>query len=92
MRWVWMAAPVALLLGLGLQPAFAVCNISDAKLEEAVLKSPELRNPENRYLVRDLRTLRDAAWNQTPYGVLRWARSAVDFLLTGACLRQEFEQ
>lgn len=32
-----------------------------------------------------------ASWNQSPYGVLRWARSAVDFLLAGACLRQEFE-
>ncbi|ESZ53480.1 PRC-barrel domain-containing protein [Mesorhizobium sp. L103C131B0] len=69
MRLAWMAAPVALLLGLGLQPAFAVCNISDAKLEEAVLKSPELRNPENRYLVRDLRTLRDAAFLLWSYGL-----------------------
>ncbi|MGY2997434.1 hypothetical protein ACVWWD_006295 [Mesorhizobium sp. URHB0026] len=69
MRLVWIAAPVALLLGLGVQPAFAVCNISDAKLEEAVLKSPELRNPNNRYLVRDLRTLRDAAFLLWSYGL-----------------------
>ncbi|ESY89803.1 photosystem reaction center subunit H [Mesorhizobium sp. LNHC229A00] len=69
MRLVWIAAPVALLLGLGAQPAFAVCNISDAKLEEAVLKSPELRNPNNRYLVRDLRTLRDAAFLLWSYGL-----------------------
>jgi hypothetical protein len=29
-------------------------------LEEAVVKSPELRTPKSRYLVRDLRTLTDA--------------------------------
>ncbi|WP_206523552.1 MULTISPECIES: PRC-barrel domain-containing protein [unclassified Mesorhizobium] len=69
MRLVWIAAPVALLIGLCVQPAFAVCNISDAKLEEAVLKSPELRNPENRYLVRDLRTLRNAAFLLWSYGL-----------------------
>ncbi len=42
-------------------PGIAVCNISDAKLDEAVIKSPQLRTPKNRYLVRDLRTLTDAA-------------------------------
>lgn len=50
-------------------PALAACNISDAMLEEAVLKSPELRNPENRYLVHDLRTLRDAAYLLWSYGL-----------------------
>jgi hypothetical protein len=63
------AVPLALFCALGVSPAFAVCNISDAKLEEAVLKSPELRNPENRYLVRDLRTLRDAAFLLWSYGL-----------------------
>lgn len=64
-----IAAPLALFCALGVSPAFAVCNISDAKLEEAVLKSPELRKPENRHLVRDLRTLRDAAFLLWSYGL-----------------------
>jgi hypothetical protein len=64
-----IAAPLALFCALGVSPAFAVCNISDAKLEEAVLKSPELRKPENRYLVRDLRKLRDAAFILWSYGL-----------------------
>ena len=34
-----IAAPLTLLCVLGVSPAFAVCNISDAKLKEAVLKS-----------------------------------------------------
>lgn len=63
------AAPLVLFCALGIGPAHAVCNISDAKLEEAVLKSPELRAPENRYLVRDLRTLRDAAFLLWTYGL-----------------------
>jgi sporulation protein YlmC with PRC-barrel domain len=63
------ATPLALFCALGVSPAFAVCNISDAKLEEAVLKSPELRDPANRYLVRDLRTLRDAAFLLWSYGL-----------------------
>jgi hypothetical protein len=62
-------AALALLCALGASPASAICNISDAKLEEAVLKSPELRNPENRHLVRDLRTLRDAAFLLWSYGL-----------------------
>lgn len=69
MNYIKLAAPLALFCVLGVSPAFAVFNISDAKLEEAVLKSPELRNPENRYLVRDLRTLRDAAFLLWTYGL-----------------------
>jgi hypothetical protein len=69
MKLVRIAAPLALFCALGVGPAFAVCNISDAKLEEAVLKSPELRKPENRYLVRDLRTLRDASFVLWTYGL-----------------------
>ncbi len=53
----------------GISPVLAACNISDAKLEEAVLKSPELRDPQNRYLVRDLRMLRDAAFVLWHYGL-----------------------
>ncbi len=69
MKLIKIAAPLALFCALGISPAFAVCNISDAKLEEAVLKSPELRDPGNRYLVRDLRTLRDAAFLLWSYGL-----------------------
>lgn len=59
------AAPflVAALLGaLGATSAMATCQIADAKLEEAILNKPELRGPANRQSVRDLRTLRDAAF------------------------------
>lgn len=69
MKSIMIAALLALFCALGVSPAFAVCNISDAKLEEAVLKNPELRDPENRYLVRDLRTLRDAAFLLWTYGL-----------------------
>ncbi len=55
-------ATLAVLCALVVSPAHAACNISDARLEEAVLESPHLRDPANRYLVRDLRTLRDAAF------------------------------
>ena len=41
--------------------AAAKCNISDAKLEEAILQKPELRDRANRQIVSDLRVLRDAA-------------------------------
>ncbi len=64
-----VVAPLVLFYLLGLTPALAVCNISDAKLEQAVLKNPELRDPENRYLIRDLRTLRDAAFLLWSYGM-----------------------
>lgn len=69
MKSIKIAAPLAVVCALGVGPAFAVCNISDGKLEEAVLKSPELRDPANRYLVRDLRTLRDAAFLLWSYGL-----------------------
>lgn len=63
------AAAVALLVALGTSPAAAACNISDAQLEEAILEKPELRDPQNRYLVLDLRTLRDAAYLLWNYGL-----------------------
>ncbi len=50
------------------QSAAAPCNISDAKLEEAILQKPELRDRENRQMVRDLRALRDAAFILWSYG------------------------
>ena len=52
----------ALLGGLSITPALADCQIADAKLEEAILQKPELRGRANRQPVRDLRSLRDAAF------------------------------
>src|SRR3954464_13381769 len=49
-------------------PALADCQIADAKLEEAILSKPELRGPANRQTVRDLRSLRDAAFTLWSYG------------------------
>jgi sporulation protein YlmC with PRC-barrel domain len=69
MKLTKIMASLALVSVLGVNPAVAACNISDAKLEEAVLKRPELRDPDNRYLVRDLRTLRDAAFLLWSYGL-----------------------
>jgi len=37
MKSIKIAAPLAVVCALGVGPAFAVCNISDGKLEEAVL-------------------------------------------------------
>jgi PRC-barrel domain protein len=59
---------VALLSALGVTPAMADCQIADAKLEEAILQKPELRGPAHRQSVRDLRSLRDAAFTLWSYG------------------------
>ncbi len=59
---------VALLSAVGVAPALADCQIADAKLEEAVLQKPELRGRANRQTVRNLRTLRDAAFTLWSYG------------------------
>ena len=57
------------LLGVGgVTTALANCQIADAKLEEAILQKPELRGRANRQTVRDLRTLRDAAFTLWSYG------------------------
>src|SRR5215203_5030110 len=58
----------ALLSGIGVTQAMADCQIADAKLEEAILQNPELRGPANRQSVRDLRSLRDAAFTLWSYG------------------------
>lgn len=42
-------------------PAFAACPVADGKVEEAIARKPELRDDANAQVVRDLRTLRDAA-------------------------------
>lgn len=63
-----LIAALGVLAGLGGGEAMARCNISDAKLEEAILQKPELRDRENRQMVRDLRALRDAAFILWSYG------------------------
>jgi len=60
---------IALLTPLVVTDATAAdCQIADAKLEEAILKNPGLRGPANRQAVRDLRSLRDAAFTLRSYG------------------------
>src|SRR5215203_6752061 len=59
---------VALLASLSITDARADCQIADAKLEEAILQNPRLRGPANRQSVRDLRSLRDAAFTLWSYG------------------------
>ena len=66
------SAPIFLasvfLASFGSAGAMADCQIADAKLEEAILQKPELRGAANRQKVRDLRTLRDAAFTLWSYG------------------------
>lgn len=52
----------------GMGAALAECQIADARLEEAILQSPQLRGPVNRQSVKDLRSLRDAAFTLWSYG------------------------
>ena len=61
-----LAAAASLVLGMS--PALAECNISDAMLEQAIVQKRELRDPGNRQMVRDLRALRDAAFILWSYG------------------------
>src|SRR3954471_19964821 len=60
---------VAAIFGtLGFTGAKAECEIADAKLEEAISQNPRLRGPANSQSVRDLRSLRDAAFTLWSYG------------------------
>src|SRR5947199_7711529 len=59
---------VALLNALGIAEATTDGQIADAKLEEAILKKPDRRAPANSQIVRDLRSLRDAASTLRSYG------------------------
>ena len=68
MRRVAIISAVALLASLSVTEARADCQIADAKLEEAILQNPGLRGPANRQSVRDLRSLRDAAFTLWSYG------------------------
>jgi len=63
-----MLIAAALLSTVGLTAAMAECQIADAKLEEAILHNPKLHGPGNRQAVRDLRSLRDAAFTLWSYG------------------------
>src|SRR3954470_19094758 len=53
---------------IGFTGAKAECEIADAKLEEAISQNPRLRGPANSQSVRDLRSLRDAAFTLRSYG------------------------
>jgi hypothetical protein len=68
MRFTKTVVIAALLTGGGIGAAMADCQIADAKLEEAILNKPQLRGPANRQAVRDLRSLRDAAFTLQSYG------------------------
>ena len=68
MRFTKTILIVALLTGSGVSAAMADCQIADAKLEEAILNKPQLRGTANRQAVRDLRSLRDAAFTLQSYG------------------------
>jgi hypothetical protein len=68
MRFTKTVLIVALLTGSGANAAMADCQIADAKLEEAILNNPQLRGVKNRQAVRDLRSLRDAAFTLQSYG------------------------
>jgi hypothetical protein len=68
MKSAGMPIAFTLLSLLCIADASAECQIADAQLEEAILKSPKLRGPDNRQVVRDLRSLRDAAFTLRSYG------------------------
>ena len=68
MKPVRILLAMALLSAASLTEAKAECQIGDAKLEEAILQNPDLRGPDNRQAVRDLRSLRDAAFTLWSYG------------------------
>ena len=61
---------IGLVGGLGVTEAMAKCDIADTELEQAIAQKPEFRAPENRQMVRDLRSLRDAAFILWSYGRL----------------------
>ncbi len=66
-RAIMTVAAVAMTMFGGTQ-ALAECQMADAKLEEAILQKPELQGRANRQKVRDLRSLRDAAFTLWSYG------------------------
>src|SRR3954470_15847088 len=64
-RTLFMAA---LIVAGGVTQALAECQIADARLEEAIQQNPRFRGPANSQAVRDLRSLRDAAFTLRSYG------------------------
>lgn len=68
MKPIKLILTVALLSGLGATGAMANCDIADTHLEQAIAQKPELRALANRQMVRDLRSLRDAAFILWSYG------------------------
>ena len=58
----------ALIVSGGVTQALAECQIADAGLEEAIQQNPRFRGPANSQAVRDLRSLRDAAFTLRSYG------------------------
>jgi hypothetical protein len=57
----------AFLSAASIAQCHADCQIADAGLEEAILQNPRLRGPANSQSVRDLRSLRDAAFTLRAY-------------------------
>lgn len=55
-----LALTLAALSAAG-SPAFAACDVTGARIEERIATKGELRQGANAQIVRDLRTLRDAA-------------------------------
>src|SRR6476469_5088124 len=68
MKWPVIVAVCTFVTAFGASAALADCQISDAKLEEAVLQNPNLRGLVNRQAGRNLRSLRDAAMTLRSYG------------------------
>ena len=52
---------LGLALALAIGPAGAACDVKGAQIEEAIAAKSTLKSDANAQLVRDLRTLRDAA-------------------------------
>jgi hypothetical protein len=52
---------LGLALALSIGPAGAACDVKGAQIEEAIAAKSTLKSDANAQLVRDLRTLRDAA-------------------------------
>ncbi|KQT45639.1 photosystem reaction center subunit H [Methylobacterium sp. Leaf456] len=81
-----MRRPLACaLLLLALTPAFApaaqaACAVEDAGLEPAIAEKKELQEAKNAQIVRDLRTLRDAAIVLESYGFPKECKELVAIL------------
>ena len=59
---MWRSLPaLGFALALSAGPAQAACDVKVAQIEEAIAAKSELKSDANAQLVRDLRTLRDAA-------------------------------